>query len=137
MQGNAIDPLGALKPHPRPGLTTVDGLVNAAADRGGVAGIALAGADPDKVRVGLINCDGADRGVVLIVKYRFPGQAAVGGFPNPAGGRPGIDYIGVRDHGVDRRDAATGGSRTNGPRFHAVEKTGVDGGRGRSWWSKC
>ena len=137
MQGDTINAFGALKSHPGPGLAAVDGLVNAAADRGRVSGVSLAGADPDDIRAGLVDRHGADRSVVLIIEDRIPGQAAVRGLPDTTGGGPHIDRVGIRDYGVNGRDTAAGSGRADGPRLHASQEFGVDGGAGRVWNSEC
>src|SRR5439155_11627615 len=59
-----------------------------------VAGIALAGADPDEIRVGRRQRDGTDRCGGLILEDRIPGVTAVGRFPDAA--TAGADVVDVR-----------------------------------------
>ena len=71
--------------HVGPGLAAVGRFVDAVADRDGVARPALAGADPDHLRVGRIERDRADRLHRLLVEHRLEGRAAVDRLPHAAG----------------------------------------------------
>ena len=72
MQGNAVNALGSLKADIGPCLAAIERFEHAAADRGRIADITLARADPDNVRIGLVDRHRANRGHRLIVKHRCP-----------------------------------------------------------------
>ena len=77
--------------HVRPGLAAVGRLVDAVADRDAVARPRLAGADPDRLRVGRIDGDGADRLHRLLVEHRLERGAAVDRLPHAAAGGADVD----------------------------------------------
>ena len=101
MQGDPVDALGPFQPTSLPCFTAVDGLEHAAADRCGVAHIALAGTDPDDVRIVLVDGNRSNRGDRLIIEYRSPGQSAVRRDPDPTRGCSNHDMVGIGGNGVD------------------------------------
>src|SRR5262249_38143531 len=77
-----------------PGPGAVGGAVDAVARIGVLAGVWLAGADPDGV-VSRVHRHCPDEQVVLLSEDRLPGPAAVGGLPDTTGRRPGVQGAAV------------------------------------------
>src|SRR5262249_42228316 len=86
VDGHRAD-LPDLLPDVLPRLAGVGALEDADAGRDVPADVRLAAADVDHVRVARGDGDGTDGGGGLVVKDRLPGEPAVGGLPDPAGGR--------------------------------------------------
>src|SRR5712692_5227838 len=80
---DASDTLGVLKPHQLPGVASIRGFVYTGSDRRAVTGPRLAGADPHRVRVRLIDGDRADR-LSVLVEDRLEGRARVERLPHSA-----------------------------------------------------
>src|SRR5262249_20718413 len=87
VDGDAADVARLLDAEVLPGLAAVGGAIGPVAPGDAVARVALAGADPDDVRVGRGHGDGADAQGRLVVEDRRPGGAVVGRLPDAAGGR--------------------------------------------------
>ena len=92
----------------RPGVAAVGGLVDAIADRDRVPHPRLARAHPDRLRVGRVEGDGADRLHRLLVEHRPEGRPTVERAPHAAARRAHEDdrlavLAGARGN---RRDAA-------------------------------
>jgi len=97
-------------------VAAIGGLVDTRPHRDAVAHPGLTGTDPDRVRMGLVDGDGAD-GLREIVEDRLEGGAAVDGLPDapPRGAdvhdaRIGIDHIQRRDSAAHDRRADVAGS---------------------------
>ena len=94
---NAADVLGIFQPQVLPAFSSVDGAVNAIAEKGarGKFAVGLSGPDIQDIRIGGRQGNVADRKRAFIFKYRFPGNAAIGGFEHAAHRSAGVDDIGV------------------------------------------
>ena len=93
---------------------------NVAADAG------LAGADVERVVVGVGDRDGADRGERLFIGERLPGRARVVGLPHAAGDASEIERAGLARHAGDRHNAAAA-IRTDASPLHPAEERLVVG----------
>ena len=118
MHDDAADAAGLVEPEVFEAVAAVRGAVDAVADRDVAADEALAGADPDHVRVGGGDRDRADRSGFLAVEDRFPVDAAVVGSPKPAGGGAGVVHALVAGHsGYGRDPVADGADVAEGERI--------------------
>jgi hypothetical protein len=120
-----VDVLRLLEPQVGPGLASVERAVEAVADRDAVARVALARADPYDIRVGLVDGDSADRRDRLVIEDWRPGEAAVDGLPDAAGGRAGIHHVGIGLDDLDGGHAAAHRGRADRPRVEAGEEVRV------------
>ena len=107
MDEDAPDVLAPLEPHVPPGLPAVDRLVDAVPPARRLPVLRLPGADPDQVRIRLVERDGSDGARRLIVEERRPGSAVVLGLPDPSRARAYIEDLRLRLHHRDVRDAPT------------------------------
>ena len=126
VQHDAVHVLGLVEPEFLPRAAAVLGAIDAAADAGRVARVAFAAADPDDVRVALVDRDRADRRAVLVVEDRREALAAVGRLPHAAA--RGTDPDGRRvpgDRG-DCTDASAHRRRADGACLQAGEQRDVE-----------
>ena len=121
VQDDPVDLAGLLEAHELPGRAAVHGAVDARARIGRVAGVPLAGADPDDVAVAVVHGDRTDVGDPLVVEERRPGVAGVRGLPDTAGSRADVDRARVGLEGVDRRDASAHSGRPDRAGLHGGE----------------
>ncbi len=106
MEPDARDVVGVLQADVLERRAAIRGLVDAVAPGGGVPLVAFAGADPDDLRILLVDLDVADRRRAVVVEDRRPARAAVVGFPDAARRGP-HDHVGpVVLERIDRGDAA-------------------------------
>jgi len=110
---DAANSASGVQPHVLPGLARVSGLVHTIADRDIAADESLACAHPYDAVVRCRNRDRADRLRRLLIKYRMPVEAAIGGFPQSPGRRPGV--INIRITGLSHDGAHTISRGTNKP----------------------
>ena len=103
---DAVDVAGGFEAHVLPGRAAVEGLVDAAAVVGRVAGVALPGAGPDDTRVGVGNGYGTNAQVLVAVENRRKADAAVLALPEASGGGADVDIIAVVGVDVDGGYAA-------------------------------
>ncbi len=100
MHNDLADVLGLFQTEILPAGTAVKAAINTITKANVATADILAGADPDDVRIGWINADGADGITVLTVENRLPGSAVVDGFPHPAGAHRHIpDAVVIRMNG--------------------------------------
>ncbi len=90
VDGDAVDGLRVFKAQVLPVLAAVRGAPDAVADRGTLAVIRFARADVNYVRVRRRNAYSSDRFIWHVVKLGFPVIAAVGRFPDAAGGETDV-----------------------------------------------
>ena len=109
-----------------PGRAAVERTVHPVADRRAVARVALPGAHPDGVRVGVADLDGADRGDRLIVEDGKEGDAPVVGAPHASGCGADDDRVGVRGMDVDRGDPSAHRGRADRAGAQAGEEVRID-----------
>ena len=118
MDEDAPDVLAALEPHVPPGVSAVDGLVDAVAPAGRLPVLRLPGADPDQVRVRLVEGDVADGARGLVVEDRRPRGAVVPGLPDAA--RAGADEEDLRLR-LDHREVRDAAAHERGPELAVLE----------------
>ena len=120
---DARDVLGLAQTHVRPRLAAVQALVDAVADADVAAADVLTRADPDRVRVGRVERDAADRVGGLAVEDRRPRRAGVLRLPHAAradGHVPDVALLRVDGDVADaarhdgRPDVAEGQARQRG-----------------------
>ena len=128
-----VHALGCREAHVLPGLAAVAGAIDAVPDGRGVARPALAGADPDDLRIGRVERDRADGLDGLLVEDGLERRAAVERLPDAARGRADEerDLSVVLDAARDRRDAAAHLGRADVAGAEARDRPGVAGGRRR------
>src|SRR5207248_9515053 len=117
---HAGDAFGLGHAHVLPGLAAVGGLVDAVADRDGVARPGFAGAHPDGARIARVDGDGSDRLHGLLVEDGFEGRPTVVRLPHAAARRADVDGgLPVLGAGGHRRDAAAHRRRADVARSQA------------------
>ena len=94
IEGDAGDVVGVLEAEVAPGLAAVERFVDAVAEANAVAGVGLAGAEPDDVGVMRVDGDIADGDSGLVIEDGGPGGAGVGGFEEAAGRGGDVDELG-------------------------------------------
>src|SRR5262249_6499516 len=119
---DAADVVRVAQAHVRPGLAGVGGLVDAVAPGDGVARVALAGADPDHVRVRRRHRHVAHAEGALPVEDRDPGVAVVGRLPQAAGRRGDVHDLRVALDDGDVHDAAAHVGRADVADRQAVDE---------------
>ena len=106
MHGDLADVVGCVEAEMGPCAARIGGLVDSIAEAGGVAQGGFAGADVEDIGRRWGDCQSADRGDGLVVKYREPRSAGVPGFPNAAVDVPEIEFVGPVGHAAHGGDAA-------------------------------
>ena len=118
MDEDASDVPAPLKPHVPPGVSTVDGLVDAVAPAGRLPVLRFAGADPDQVRVRLVEGHVADGARGLVVEDRRPRGAVILGLPDAARARADVEDLRLRLHHGEVGDAP---AHERGPEFAILQ----------------
>ena len=131
MQNHAMDFLGFFEPQKFPAIAAINAFINSIPNANAVAGIALAGSDPNDAGIGLKNRYRANRRGGLIVKNRLPGDSAIGGFPDAASRCANINDIRIGNHGFDVANSAAHASGTDAASFHARKKVMIELGKNR------
>jgi hypothetical protein len=126
VDNHAVDMAGGLQAHVLPRFTAVEAFINTTAVVGRVARVALAGAYPDDVRVGVGNGYGADTEVLLVVKNRLETDASVAAHPYAATGRAYVEVVAVGGVNVNRRYPARHASGADVARGEGVPVFEVD-----------
>src|SRR5262249_50731026 len=106
VEEDLADVLGLLQSDLLPGLPAVGGFVNAVAVADGALAVVLAGADPDGAGIFRVQLDVADGVGTLAIEDRRPGDAGVGGLPDPAGGHRDVVVTAVVRVDGEADDAA-------------------------------
>ena len=119
---DARDRLRLFQPDVGEGLAAVGRLVDAVAERRGLAVVRLAGADVDDVRVARMDGDVADRGGGVGVEHRLERHAVVLRLPHAADGVAKVDDVGIGLRHRDVVDAAAHARRADGAEAEAAQQ---------------
>ncbi len=131
---DAGDRARALQPDVLPGLAAVLGEVDAVAPGRAVAIVALAAADPDRLRIRRRHGDGADRSDRFFLEDPGEGPAVVGRLRDAAAREPHVEDVGVRGIEGDLGDAPAHHRRPDRAGLQGLQAGLVEargGGRGR------
>ena len=124
---DARDALGIGQADVRPGVATVGGLVDAVADRHGVARPRFARAHPHDLRIGRVDRDRADRLHRLLVEHRLERRAAVGRLPDAAARGADVQQrLAVDVAASDGGDAAAHRGRADVARAESGDRAGIE-----------
>src|ERR1019366_6872497 len=110
------DVLGVFEPHVLPGAAGVGALVDAVAIADGALGFVLTSAQPDGIGVVRVDGDAAQRVGAAVIEDGIEGDAAIGGFPEAAGGRRDVPDVAIV--GVDGNVGDAPGSERSGDVAH-------------------
>ncbi len=126
MDDDLADVARVLQSNVVPSLAAVVRTIDAIAEGDVAANAGFTGADINYIGIGVGDRDAADRGGGLFIEEGIPGNAAVHGFPNAAGG--GAKIVSVQlawNTSYGKGPAATEGA-DQAP-FHSAVGLGVDG----------
>ena len=121
MHQHPADMVRVLESLVRPGGSPVGGDVHPVAPGTALAIRRLAGAHPHDRRVGRRHRDGPDRGHLLVLELRDPGDPVVRGLPDARGGGTHPEHLGVGFDDRDVVDPASHDRRTDVPPFDPVQ----------------
>ena len=121
MHEDPADVVGVLKTLVGPGGSAVVRDVNPVPPRAALPVRRLAGAHPDDRRIGGRDRDGADRGHLLVLELRDPGDPVVLGLPDARRGGADPEHLGIGLHDRDVVNAAAHDGRADVPPFDPVQ----------------
>ena len=127
VNGDHSDVFGILQSHVFPAFATVVRAVHPVAIGHAPLVVILARTDPNRVWVGGVDADTADRIAALVLEHGFISGPRVGGFPYPARGGCHVIFRGVRGVHFDVGHATGSQCRTDGAEAQAAECRGTEG----------